>query len=140
MHDQHLRSALQRISDAGMTLNPRKCQLASASLSFLGVRIENGMITPGPAKVSDLANLSAPTCISSLRRFLGMVNQLGKFSPRVAELTQSLRVLLSKKSVWVWDSPQQSAFRDIVAELSQAPALLPYSPGYGTKVSADASA
>ena len=123
-----------------MTLKPRKCQFASASLSFLGVRIGKGMITPDPAKVSGLANFPAPKCISSLRIFLGVVNQLGKFSPRVAQLTQPLCVLLSKKLVLVWDSPQQSSFHDIVTELSQAPALLPYSPDYDTKISADASA
>ena len=141
-HDERLRIALQRISDAGMTLNPRKCQFSTDSLSFLGVRIQNGLITPDPGKVFWYwkANFPVPKCVSSLRRFLGMVNQLGKFSPRVAELTELLRVLLSKKSSWVWDSPQQSAFEGIVTELSQAPALLPYSTRYDTKVSADASA
>lgn len=38
-----------------------------------------------------------PTNIPELRRFMGMINQFGKFSPNLAELTQPLQELLSKK-------------------------------------------
>ena len=34
--------------------------------------------------------MSPPTSLSELRRFLGMTNQLGKFTPSLAELTQPL--------------------------------------------------
>ena len=39
--------------------------------------------------------------ISELRQFMGMVNQLGKFSQNLTDLTQPLRQLLSKKSTWL---------------------------------------
>ena len=39
--------------------------------------------------------MKAPTTVSEV---LGMVNQLGKFSPHLAHLTQPLRELLSKKA------------------------------------------
>ena len=57
--------------------------------------------------------MDAPTNLSDLRRFLGMANQLGKFSPRLAEITQPLRELLSSKKTWLWGPDQQSAFSEV---------------------------
>lgn len=49
--------------------------------------------------------------------FLGMVNQLGKFSPRISELTQPLRELLSTKQAWLWGPEQEQAFDRVKEEL-----------------------
>ena len=68
-----------------------------------------------------------------------MVNQLGKFSPRIAELSQPLRELLSTKQSWVWGSSQEQAFAQIKVELTQPTVLALYDPQAPTKVSADAS-
>ena len=53
-----------------------------------------------------------------LRQFMGMINQLGKFSSRLADLTQPLRELLSSKNEWCWDKVQQEAFELAKKELS----------------------
>ena len=68
-----------------------------------------------------------------------MVNQLGKFSPRVSELTQPLRELLSSKRSWTWGSSQELAFSQVKAELAKPTVLSLYNPRAPTKVSADAS-
>jgi hypothetical protein len=57
--------------------------------------------------------MEEPHNVSELRRFLGMVNQLGKFSPRVSELTQPLRELLSTKRSWTWGPSQEDAYSSI---------------------------
>ena len=44
--------------------------------------------------------MKAPDSVTELQRFMGMTNQLGKFIPNLAELTQPLRELLSKSSMW----------------------------------------
>ena len=83
--------------------------------------------------------MDAPTNLSDLRRFLGMANQLGKFSPRLAEITQPLRELLSSKKTWLWGPDQQSAFSEVKSELSMPTILTLYNLEAPTKVSADAS-
>ena len=83
--------------------------------------------------------MEPPSNITELRRFLGMVNQLGKFSPNISELNQPLRELLSSKRCWTWGSSQERAFSQIKAELAQPTVLALYSPQASTKVSADAS-
>ena len=70
---------------------------------------------------------------------MGMANQLGKFSPSLATLTQPLRELLSKKNAWIWSSAQDQAFQAVKHELSKDTTLALYDPDKELKVSADAS-
>ena len=50
-----------------------------------------------PEKTSAIQVMRHPNSISDLRRFMGMVNQMGKHSPHIAEVSQPLRELLSTK-------------------------------------------
>ena len=78
--------------------------------------------------------------VGDLRRFLGMVNQLGKFSKNVAELKKPLKELLSKKCSWHWvSSSHDEAYTNIKSELSKPTILMLNDPAEDTKVTADAS-
>ena len=68
-----------------------------------------------------------------------MVNQLSKFSPNVAERTQPLRDLLSKKNMWIWGEAQKKAFQEVEKALSSRPLLAFFDPVRETIVCADAS-
>ena len=68
-----------------------------------------------------------------------MVNQLGKFSSHLAELTQPLRELLSKRNAWLWGLTQDQAFAQVKDELSKPTTLTLYDPLAESKISADAS-
>ena len=61
---------------------------------------------PSPSKIAAITEMKPRTKISDLWRFMGIVNQLGKFSRNIANLSQPLRQLLSSKSVWLW-GPEQ---------------------------------
>ena len=69
-----------------------------------------------------------------------MANQLGKFTPNLAQLSQPLRELLTKSISWTWSLPQSEAFDLIKEELSKPTTLALYDPTAPTKISADASA
>ena len=81
-----------------------------------------------------------PTNRTELRRLMGMVNQLGKFTPNIAEISQPLRELLSTKMMWLWGPPQDEALEKLKKELTQPALLALYDPDASLKVSADASA
>ena len=44
-------------------------------------------IRPDPEKVKALFDMEDPTSVTELRRFVGMTNQLGKFSDKIAEVS-----------------------------------------------------
>ena len=138
-HDRRVTAVLKRIEAAGVTLNPDKCEFGKTSLKFLGHVIDRAGIQADPDKTSAITQMPPPTTVTELRRFLGMVNQLGKFSPNLAELTKPLRDLLSKTSDWLWGPEQDRAFAESKSELTRAVILAHYNPEAATKISADAS-
>ena len=140
-HDVRLSSALNRIQNAGVTLNKEKCEFAKAELIFLGHLIDQHGIRRdlGKTLAIRIRSMSSPSNITELRRFLGMVNQLGKFSPQLAQMTQPLRELLSKNRAWQWGQAQEAAFVQVKEELCKPTVLAFYSPSIPTKLSADAS-
>lgn len=139
-HDQRLTAVLKRIESAGATLNPDKCEFSRTSIKFLGHIIDRDGIRPDPDKTLAVREMESPNNVTELRRFMGMVNQLGKFSPHLATLTQPLRELLSTKNVWMWGPSQEGAFKTVKEELSKPTVLDLYNMEKEHKVSADASA
>ena len=138
-HNSRLRETLDKLLKAGISLNKEKCQWNKDSVKFLGQRIGKDGVTADTDKVAAIKDMPAPQDIHELRRFLGMVNQLGKFAPRLAEMTEPLRALLSEKNEWIWGLAQRNAFHNIKETLTDAPVLALYNPQYETKVVADSS-
>ncbi len=138
-HDSRLEAVLKRMESAGVTLNPEKCSFSQTQLKFLGHIVNEKGVSADPEKTAAVRGMKAPTNVSELRRFLGMVNQLGKFSHNLAELCQPLRELLSKKRSWLWGSDQDLAFCRVKEELSKPTILALYDPLAETKISSDAS-
>ena len=54
--------------------------------------------------------MDTPQNVGDVRRFLGMVKQLEKFVPHLAEKTKPIRNLLSTKNEFLWAPTQQGAF------------------------------
>ena len=89
-HDRNLEAALKCIQSAGITLNKDKCEFGKETIKFLGHVINAEGISPDPQKTAAIKKMKKPSNISELRQFIGMVNQLGKFSPNIAELSKPL--------------------------------------------------
>ena len=138
-HDQRLVDTLVRIAESGLTLNPDKCKFSQSKIEYLGQVIDNGEVRKDPSKVKAILEMEEPNDITSLRRFLGMTNQLMKFCPRLAEKTKPLRDLLKANNDWTWGKAQSDAFRDLKTELASDRVLALYSPDRETVVTADAS-
>ena len=79
---------------------------------YLGHIIDANGIYVDPDKVKAIGKFPAPTNITQLQRFMGMVNQLVKFIPSLADNNTPLHQLLRKDTAWVWDQPQQSVFEE----------------------------
>ncbi|XP_043228627.1 uncharacterized protein LOC122384887 [Amphibalanus amphitrite] len=83
-HLQHVRQILLRCDQHGITLNPDKCQFAEDEVEFCDFRINSAGYTADGKKVRAIQAFPRPGNITDLRSFLGLVTQLGAFSPEVA--------------------------------------------------------
>ena len=138
-HDNRLDKVLQRLQKSGLTLNADKCQFSCNQLPFLGQVLTQEGVKADSDKVVAIQKVATPQNVGDIRRFLGMVNQMGKFIPNLAEKTRPLRELLLKDSTWIWEPAQQSSFEELKKLLTSSPILALYDPSFETILSADAS-
>ncbi|GFR65841.1 Pol polyprotein [Elysia marginata] len=137
-HDEKLSKRLEKLKQAGITLN-EKCMFSVSKLKFLGHIVSDNGVEIDPTKVESITELPQPQNISGIRRLLGMVNQGGNFIDNLATMAEPLRQLLKKESAWVWTPSHVKSFRDTKEALSTAPVLAHCGTRLETKVSSDAS-
>ena len=138
-HGRLVAIVLERLRKEGVTLNKDKCQFYVNCIKFLEQVLNEKGISPDPDKVQAIWNLTSPTNILELRRFLGMINQLSKFYPNLANSSKPLRDLLSTKIHWFRGTSQQKCFEDLKKELDSKFLLTLFEPNRLSIVSADAS-
>ena len=100
--------------------------------------MQNGIVTD-PEKTKAIVEMIPRTDIPELRRFMGMANQLAKFTPKLAERTQPLSKLPSKGKSRMWGPSQSSALEKVKQEHSKPTTLALHDHSAPTKISADAS-
>ena len=106
-------TVLSHLNDEGITLGSEKCEINKTSMRFLGQLVDKTGVKPDPEKVRAICQMSAPRIVTEVRRFLGMINQLSKFSPHLANLTKPLRDLLNSKNQWCWGCDHGQAFETL---------------------------
>ena len=138
-HNRCLKAVLERLKEKDVTLNRQKCEFGKQSLQFLSHILDNSGVRPDPDKMSAIREMQPPRNISEVRRFLGMVNQMGKFSPNLTRITQSLRELLKKKQSWIRSEAQALAFAEVKEQLTKPIVLSRYDLKADTTIATDAS-
>ena len=138
-HKQKVKEVLERLIEAGITLNEDKCEFFKQKITFLGHVIDHQGVQADPDKISAIQDFPTPKDTKELKRFFGMVNYLGKFQPKLAEDTAFLRQLLQKDVDWLWDAQLEGDYAKVKEKLSSAPVLSHFSLNAETWLSTDAS-
>ena len=78
-HLKNLALVLEKISQAGLRLKRSKCQLMKEKMVALGHVLSAKGIQPGKAKVEAIQNATAPTNVTELRAYLGLINYYHRY-------------------------------------------------------------
>lgn len=116
-------AVLEWAEKTGVTLNMSKFEFGDREIKFVGCIISADSMRPHPNKTRTVGDIVAAMIISELRSFLGMVNQLGKFIPNLAENEKTLGDLTSKKKQWCSGHEQQRVFCSLKCNLSSTSVL-----------------
>ena len=104
-HDKRLEEVFNIIEKSGLKLNQNKCKLRKSGLEFLGHWIDRDGVKIHPSKIAAIKDMEAPQDVQGVRRFLGMINYLGRFVKDLSTYTNPLNALLRKDRVWSWGPP-----------------------------------
>ena len=122
-HMRWLEHVLDRIRQAGLTINREKSVFCQGEAKYLGVIVNRDGFRPDPAKIEPVLNFPAPKNLRQLRRFLGMASWYRRFLKNLAALSEPLSRLTNKGRKYEWGEEQQEAFEKIKALLASAPMI-----------------
>ena len=94
-----LRGLLEAARKGNLKFSRKKIQIGG-EVDFCGFRLTKEGLQPSPKKVSSIMQYPEPLDESSMRSFLGMVNQFSKFFPDLSHLCKPLRERLKKEVVY----------------------------------------
>ena len=138
-HDRNLELFFKRCQETGIRLNKDKLQLRLDTITFMGHRISKDGLQSDPDKVRAIVDMASPRSVEELRRYLGMVNYLGRFLPNLSDVLVPLHMLTKKDIPWTWSETQQCAFNKVKELITNAPVLTFYHPSKELVLENDAS-
>jgi hypothetical protein len=115
-HRQNVGTILQALREADLYCSNKKSQLFTTELDFLGHHISQRGVEADVRKVEKIQAWPIPKSAKDVRKFLGLVQYLASFLPKLAEHRAVLTPLTTKEAQkdWPgWTVGHQAAFEDI---------------------------
>ncbi|XP_045452661.1 uncharacterized protein K02A2.6-like [Melitaea cinxia] len=138
-HVENLHKVFERLKVSGLKVKKDKCEFFQESICYLGHVINKRGIHTNPEKVKAIVNTPAPTTVSELRSFIGMVMYYAKFIKNVSTILAPLYNLLRANVKFIWTKECERAFHCIKEKLSSSEVLVHYSSDLPLILTADAS-
>jgi hypothetical protein len=98
----------------------KKIVFAQPSVLFGGYVVSESGFLPNPDLLKVIREFPKPTCVSEMRAFHGLCQQVGNFSDDLAALLRPLAPLLRKDFVWEWTQQHETDFQAARAALSSS--------------------
>ncbi len=105
-HNDNLRTVLERLQEAGLTLNPKKCCFLRRSVAYLGHTISGEGIQVTQERTQAVEQWLPPKNQTELQSFLGLTNYYRKFMRGYAKIAAPLHNLTEKefKKSFKWET------------------------------------
>ena len=138
-HNQNLTDFLNRTREHGLKIGLDKMQYKRMSFEFCGSQFTTQGHKPMNKKIQDIQLMPELKDIKQLQSFLGMINYLNWYSPRLAEITSSLQDLTKENVPFTWGPEHTDAFCAAKQEIATGPLLAYYDPKKPPVLQTDAS-
>ena len=117
----------------------RKHTWRPQAINFFGCLYNANGVHPDPGKVDAVHALPAPTNVTELQEFLGLVSYLSPFIPGLSTLTAPLRELLKKDTDFIWNCTYNTAFEQIKEAVVSDTTLRYFDPSLLVTIQVNAS-
>ena len=138
-HEKKLFDVLNKLEKAGYRAIKKKSEFFMNETKWLGHEINENGINPNEEKVEAIIKLKALENKKDLESFLGAIQYMAKFLPKLSKQTDRLRKLLEKNEPWNWGPEQETDFNRIKQMLTEGPCLAHYATDKDNMVTTDAS-
>ena len=116
-HLNRLRSVFKHLQENDVRIKPEKCVFMTKEISCLGFKIIDKGLFKTDEKIKAIKESLAPTNISEVRSFLGLVTFYSNFVPNLATMAAPIYQLTHKKVPFDWNEECQKAFQSLKQEL-----------------------
>ena len=140
-HDHHVRIILQRLRDANLFANAKKCEFDKDEVEYLGFILGRHGLRMHPKKLSTIIDWPEPTSVKQLQSFLGFANFYRRFIRDYAKISLPLHALTRKDSPvpFVLTDDARHAFQQLKLLFTTAPILQHFDPSKDITLITDAS-
>lgn len=114
---------LQKLENAGFTINIEKSQFNVSKVTFLGRVIDGQTKTTKQESVDKVRNMKRPIDLNSLRVFTGLTGHFRAFIPNYAKIIRPLDQLKQKDVPFIWSEDCERAFKILVEKITSNPIL-----------------
>ena len=138
-HLNRLKAVFKRLQENYVLIKPKKCVFMTKEISYLGFKITDKGLFKTDEKIKAINESLAPTNVSEVRSFLGLVTFYSKFVPNLATMAAPIHQLTRKNVPFDWNEECQKAFQSLKQELISNRFLTYFNPKLPLIVSCDAS-
>ena len=117
----------------------KKLQYKCTEVDFYGEMYTTDGCKPAQNKITAILEMPSPNLKKEVQSFIGMINYLSKFSPRITELAEPIRELVKEKVPFNQGPEHQESFAMLKKEIIRAPILSYYTPQKETVLQTDMS-
>ena len=124
--EQHLldiASVLQRLKDADLICNAKKCHFFKTEQEYLGHIVSSKGIATNPDKISKVRNFPKPTDRTTTKSFLGLCSYYRRFIKNFAKIANPLTELTKTSVKFKWSPDAQKSFETLKQKLIESPVL-----------------
>ena len=124
-HVQDVAEVLDRLANAGFTVEPKKSHFCRQTVEYLGYVLGANSVQVDPKNVKKIVEYPRPTKKKEVQTFCGMCVYYRKYIEKYSIIMAPLYKLTRNDEEFCWNSDAECAFEEMKRRLTSAPVLAP---------------